>query len=188
MQLPPTQPPATSPTHVYVQDFDPNKDQAQCSSSLCRFNLHSLACQLHVQNLYMGLTCYFLEYWLEREMGCAKARTRGKVTAKPAHVVVTMELDNRAQHEAALALGMVLEESEEDGHLIIPSTSQLSSGSGSLQAYAQAAAAIGRYRLPGIGHLIEAGTWDALQVCGNSGSNQYDVDLWKLSLQGERHS
>jgi hypothetical protein len=145
---------------MYAQDFTPGKDPEECSSSLCRFNLHHLACQLHVQNLYMGLTCYFLEYWLEREMGCAKARTRGKITSQPAHVVVTMELDNRAQHQAALALGMVLDEDEEDGHLIIPS----SSSSSSLQTYVEAAATLGTYRLPGRGRLIKADVWDAIQV------------------------
>lgn len=134
---------------------------AECNSSLCRSNLHGLACQLHLQILYMGLTCYFLEYWLERAMGCAKARTRNKITARPGHVVVAMELDNRAQHQAALALGIVLQESEEDGHLIIPGKD---SSSSRIQSFVQAAQLLDTYRLAGSSRPIENNLWGSVQV------------------------
>ena len=144
-----------------MQDFTPGKDPDDCSSSLARSNLHGLACQLHMQILHMGLTCFLLEYWLEREMGCAKARTRGKITAQPGHVVVAMELDNRAQHEAALALGIVLQESEEDGHVIVPSRGNSSSR---LRTFVQAAALVDKYRMAGACRPMEDDLWQAVQV------------------------
>jgi hypothetical protein len=136
------------------------------------------ACQLHLQILYMGLTCYFLEYWLERAMGCAKARTRGKITAQPGRVVVTMELDDRAQHQAALALGIVLQESEEDGHLDIPSRN---SSSSRLQSFVEAAALVNQYRLAGGCYPIQHNLWAAYKV------GMLQALVLKLSCSSELH-
>jgi hypothetical protein len=149
-------------TLAVVQDFSPGKNLDQCSSALCRSNLHGLACQLPKQILYMGLTCFSLEYWLEREIGRSKGRTRGKITARPGHAVVAMELENRAQHEAALVLGMVLQEAE-DGQVSIPSSSSGDGGS-RVQDFVQAAVLVNQYRMAGPSRLIERDVWAAAEV------------------------
>jgi hypothetical protein len=100
-------------------------------------------------------------------MGCAKIRTRDRIVAQPGHVVVAMELDNRAQHAASLELGIVLQESEEDGHVIIPSSDD---GESSLRAFVEASAKADVYRLGGSGYHIDSELWQAVQV-------RYDMNM-----------
>lgn len=154
----------------HLQDFTPGKPADQCSSLLCRSNLHLLTCMLHVQIMYMGLTCYFLEYWLERMMGYAKQRTRGKITAQPAHVVVAMELDNRAQQRVALELGIMLQEKQaaQDGTLTIPS-----SADDTIAAILSRSAAVETCSVAGTAARVNDQEWALIQV-GATG------DAWSL--------
>jgi hypothetical protein len=143
-----------------------------------------LACMLHVQILYMGLTCYFLEYWLERAMGNAKQRTRGKITAQPAHVVVSMELDNRAQRRAALELGMLLQEDEvaQDGIVVIPRTVD---SSNSIAAILGQSAAAGTCSLVGAAAIVPNSEWQEMKVgtqhcgCSSCGDCCICSQLWR---------
>ena len=161
----------------HAQDFTPGKPLQQCLSTLCKSNLHYLACKLPQQILYMGLTCFFLEYWVERVMGAAKKRTRGKITHKPGRQVVAMELDNRVQHKMALELGLLLQEDGEDGNgsLLVPA--DLSSGSGGgggagdghsfssrIDAMLQAPARSARYNWVGKGAQPTCQEWDDFEV------------------------
>jgi hypothetical protein len=74
-----------------------------------------------------------------------------------------MELENRAQHEAAMVLGMVLQEAE-DGQVSIPSSSSSGDGGSRVQDFVQAAVLVNQYRMAGPSRLIEKDVWAAAQV------------------------
>lgn len=151
------------------QDFDPSKPAAERKSELCRFNMHSLACQQTEQVKYRGLTCYHREEWLERAMGWAKRRTRDKITSDPAHVAVSVELDRRGLQRAALELGIQDTEADDAG---MPDTSTAcvhlsdwtARAAAAAPAVAAAAAATADGAMIGSADNMPAALWQTVQV------------------------
>ncbi|KAF8072962.1 hypothetical protein HT031_000622 [Scenedesmus sp. PABB004] len=90
------------------QDLDPSKPAEQRTSSLCTFNLHHLACVLHMQALYRGLTVHELELWVERCVGWIKRRSRDRVARDGARLALTEELDSRGLTRASAAAALQL--------------------------------------------------------------------------------
>jgi hypothetical protein len=124
-----------------------------CRSELCRFNLHHLACQLLEQVKYRGLTVYHREDWVEREVGAAKRRTRGKLTNNPEVIALQLDLDERALQRVALELGVEL---DEDGGTGGDASAAL--------VYGYGADRTGAVGVRDVGCAIRPETWAAIKV------------------------
>lgn len=73
--------------------------------------------------------------------------------------MVAMELEARAQHAAALQLGIVLQEDEDDGMLkIVPPANS------SIQSLLRTPADVARHQLEGVGKAVSAKQWGEVQV------------------------
>lgn len=140
------------------QDFDSSKPAAECSSSLCTYNLHHLLCVLGVQAKYRGLTVYWLEAWVERAIGWLKRRSRDRVVHDAAHLAVSVELDNRGTQRAAAVLGRFKQKEGMDG---VPS---LLLGYSKLSELLHAPAAAADCAMYGDGQDMAADLWSEFEV------------------------